>query len=808
MFKRGAIPAEARDWAQAPRSAPGAEDGVRMKWIRKLTVSRMSRLGWGIALLALAAVLALTFVFAWSAVAQEQRAAQARAVGFTTKKPLSALSSSEVSKPIHAGEYTQLINDSKARILSDDRVTRVRIWNLGGTLVFSTDTVDKISVAQTASAPFKAAASGSVASVSTDPRVSAGGGLDGSSERLFVTFAALRLNNQARPAAVVEVDQRYEAIRAAAYRLWRPVQLVIVILLLLSLLMLAVSFLAMRGPVRPSTPVNTTDPGFTPPTSSRVVKELESRLRDLEDSLRGAEARVASTEREKRQIAERLVSAHEQLELMTAAAKSGARSEGNDAATANRLSALELERDRLADELERLRASVDEQASARREADPDAAVVADEDPTARIEELEAALVDATAKAHSMESAAKQMVEERKQAASELEQLKQSMVMQESEMRPLEEELEARREDVGANDSILAVEAATKLADVEEQLRQSSERSMHAENRAAQAEDELKRLQKELGSAERRANESSAAAQKAEAGAAEAEERVREAEDRVRQAEEAMRRAHEEVTKAEQRANAAGADAQRSEERRVRLQARLDQLEGGDKEVERRAHEAEQRLAQLQAVTGQAEERMTQLEATTRQAEQRMAQEEVRLREVEGERARLATELERVLAAGDAGTGGATGGDGVGEGRMGQLAARIEELETKRRKDVSELQRVRKALANTQLELTAATERAKDAESRLMRPEGSAAPRAATAEEVARAPDHDADIMAARLTKIRRKNGETDAAAEQEAEEPEQAAEFSKEGLSLRERLARAAAARHRSTEGLDDGGSS
>jgi chromosome segregation ATPase len=939
MFKPGVIPAEGSVRARRTGQTLSSEDGVRMELIRKLTGSRMIRLGWGIAALALVAVLALTFIFAWSAIGEEQRGAQARAVGFTTRKPLSTLSPSLVSKPIHADSYSQLIRDSKARILSDPRVIRIRIWNLGGTLVFSTDTVDKISVAQTIRPQFKTAASGGVASLMTESRTPAGGGLDGSSERLYVTFAALRLDDQARPAAVVEVEQRYAAIKAAAYQLWRPVQLVVGVLLLVSLAMLGLGYIAGRAPIKPSTPVVTPGPGFTQPPSSRVQKELESRVHALEDSLRAAESRVASTEREKRQIAERLVSAHEQLELMTAAAKSGGKSDRGDGAVSKKLIAVEQERDRLADELERLRATVDERKAAQH-GEGDVWPGGEEDPAARIEELEAALVDATAKAHSMESAAKQVEEERKLATSELERLKQSMAKHDSETRRLKEELAARRGDAGSNDSILAVEASTRLAEAEEQLRHSGERSMQAENRAAQAEErlrlaeerasqaeerlkqsqqwvalaedaegqaeakasqaeerarfaqgllreadenlkhaqaelkraeeranelgadahkaeaklshaeerarssearakqfeeDLKRVHKELAAAERQAGDSTTAAQQAAASATKSEERVRYAEERLKQAEQELKRAQDEVTRAEQR----GGDAQRSEERLVQLQARLVQLEGGDKDAERRAVHAEQRLAQLQAVTGQADERMTQLETSSRQAEQRMAQEEVRLKELEEERARLAAELERVLAAGDEANAARQEAGGDGEGRIAQLAGRIEQLETERRRDVSELQRVQEALANTQLELTAATKRANEAEARVRKLEGSgrSAPpvedetiaeplledaeiRVPTSELFARpqrkarapknaedlAPEHEEETIAARLTKIRGKKSEAE--PEQSVYEPDPvAAEVTPEGLSLRERLARAAAARHRSTGGSDDGGS-
>ena len=134
-----------------------------MELFRKLTSSRMSRVGWGLAIVALAGAMALSFVFAYSSVGDQQRAAQARAVGYTTKKPLSDLTAIQVSKPIQGDAYKTLLKDVKDHVLNDDRVLRVRIFNLSGTLVFSTDAGDKIGVAQIGSPQFRTGSLGGVA---------------------------------------------------------------------------------------------------------------------------------------------------------------------------------------------------------------------------------------------------------------------------------------------------------------------------------------------------------------------------------------------------------------------------------------------------------------------------------------------------------------------------------------------------------------------------------------------------------------------------------------------------------------------
>jgi predicted nucleic acid-binding Zn-ribbon protein len=139
------------------------------------------------------------------------------------------------------------------------------------------------------------------------------------------------------------------------------------------------------------------------------------------------------------------------------------------------------------------------------------------------------------------------------------------------------------------------------------------------------------------------------------------------------------------------------------------------------------------------------------------------------------------------------------------GEVSDLQARIEQLEADRRTDVAELQRAQEALANTQFEATAARNRVKELEQQLR----GAADEAASPEDAEEEGGSVAD----------RSRNETEAPAEQlpadpydsepSVEEPARveplqadppAAEEppSQEGGSLRERLAQAAAARHRS----------
>jgi hypothetical protein len=707
-----------------------------MELVRKLTSSRMSRVGWALAVVAFAGAMALSFVFAYSSVGDQQRAAQARAVGDTTRKPLSELTATQVSKPIQGDAYKVLLKDVKDHVMKDDRVLRVRIFNLNGTLVFSTDAEDKIGVGQIGSPQFRTGSSGGVASLITEPETAVPSGLAGSSERLYVTFAALRLQSQSKAAAVVEVDQRYPAIEAAAYRLWRPIQLGIGVLILIAVLMLIGSALARRAAgrykvsaqdgVRPA-------PGFAQGGATRVQKELEKRLEAVEESLRTAEQRAAASDKEKRQIAERLVSAHEQLELMTAAAKSPKRTKGGDE-TVERVTALETERDRMAAEVSRLERELDERGSAAVGAGGGTPSSADEDLQARVVELEAALADANAKATSLESAARQFEEERKVASEELDRAKAEIAGQKG------------RKGSKTKDAGSPAQAADEMAKAEE-------RAGQAEERAGQAEELLQQ----------------------------AEDRAREADEKVAQALERAAQASEQLAQAN---------------------ARIEQLEAGGGELERRALAAEQRVAQLEAVTKQAEERMTQLEGGQRQAEQRAAQADVRLQEIEGERSKLSEELQRVLAAGSPATGGAADGE-----RAAQLTARVEELEAQRRQDVSELQRVQEALANAQHELATASKRAK-VESSVRPLQAVEDVSEASAEEALGNGASEEETIATRLSRAKGRKRAVEPDAPTTPSEPaapdEPAAAAPSGGLSLRERLARAAAARHRLSGSEDE----
>lgn len=526
-----------------------------MNLFEKLTGAKRSRLVWGVVLLLLAAGLALSFVFAYSAVGGQKRAAQARAVEYTTKKPLSDLLPSQVQKSIVGEPYKALLKEIAEQILSDDRVLRVRIWELEGTLIFSTDQRDRIGQAQASgNNQFEKAAASQTASVLTAEEEAPKAGLAGTTERLYVTFAPLRLDSQPKAAAVVEIDQRYAAVLAAAYRLWRPIQLGLGVLAVLALVMLVTSIRAAgqvgSGRSRRSAPAAPAPAGFVGPPSA-ALKEAEAKLRGAEETGRKAEERAGSAEREKRQIAERLVAAHEQLELMTAAAKSAKPSGREAAAEAKRLQTAEAERDRLASELQRTQSALAEReaalAEATKGASGDAALErqveeriaqleatakgaemraeeAEQRANAKLHEVEASLADASAKAVSLESVAKQVEEDRKAAAAELEQARGILAERERDVKRLQQELASKDAELERTN---ADKPETTTVGGWGGKRKASEliaRIEELEGQRARDVSELQRVQEalantqlELAAATRRTKEAETLAQKVHAG---------------------------------------------------------------------------------------------------------------------------------------------------------------------------------------------------------------------------------------------------------------------------------------------------
>ncbi len=141
------------------------------------------------------------------------------------------------------------------------------------------------------------------------------------------------------------------------------------------------------------------------------------------------------------------------------------------------------------------------------------------------------------------------------------------------------------------------------------------------------------------------------------------------------------------------------------------------------------------------------------------------------------------------------------------GQVSELETRVRELEDARSKEIVELQSAQERLANSQSELIATTKRAKEAEAELKRVVSAAAaipaPVASGSETYEEPVYEPATTLAGRLSRLAHRPEEESPAEEPAAEAAEEPAaeaeEPATEAESLRTRLARAAAARHRTS---------
>lgn len=245
-----------------------------------------------------------------------------------------------------------------------------------------------------------------------------------------------------------------------------------------------------------------------------------------------------------------------------------------------------------------------------------------------------------------------------------------------------------------------------------------------------------------------------------------------------------KRATAELTKAQEGLREATAElaeaqktAQVSEGKHGQVAAELDQVRSSLAEREKSLAEREQAFAKMQAEAKRAREQLAA-------AEERSAAAESKVAELESAAEPKVAEPEPEA------------------GKTAELEARVRELEDARRKEIVEFQSAQERLANSQAELISMTKRAKEAEGELKRARAAAAEAPAPAarepetyQEPAYGPAE--PTLAGRLARLSRSS------EEEPSEEPEAPAAPAEEGESeaesLRSRLARAAAARHRTS---------
>ena len=691
-------------------------------------IGRSARLVWGGITLLLLVLLVGSFLLSRGSIEESEQEAERRAEALAASVLFDQLTTDTVAGDILGPEYRELIIAVQAGILSDDRVAQVRIWKTDGDLIFSTAQRDKITeyVAQD-NPQIQQAAEGETNSLTTNTTVAARSGLEGSNEQLFETFMPLHLANELSVSGVVQIDQRYEEIRAEALSVWRPVQIAVAFLLPAAIVLLVLSIrkgdepeaVTVGAPGRADAEVVVDD---------RVLRDAEERAQAAERAARDAESRMAGTEKrlreaEKAGTTPSMLSRIEELDL--------------------KLRASEAEREQYLGELQLLRTQLGER---------DAEV-------------------ATLRKGAVASADSAIAEK---AIAEAERL------------------------IAASET-RAASAEARAADLEAELQAATAAAMTAAATSAEGEDAKTKVDLDAAVTERDALTAKVVELETTLSGARATilSKDRELEARAASAQEAAA--------VEEQIRAAELKASDAHERLLDAQARLEESEAKRASVEGRLPELEAGLAML-----------AELEGRATRAESALADSSAELQSADAALAELAAELEQAKAAVPTADGPSAA----------ELQARVAELEAARRSDIEELQRAQEALANTQVELTNANRKLKEADGRIRELGSEVAPAA----EPERAPVPVPDYVTRETENARREPEygprEPTAAAQPEQEAPAEVSSFAarlsslrqeiaaatqppaevaaedeppaeEEGLSLRERLARAAAARHR-----------
>ncbi len=747
----------------------------------------------------------------------------------------SVLTPDVVERDIRDREYQDLLVDVQSGVMSDAHVVRVRIWKPDGDLIFSTAQLDDVEeFVAVGNTQIQQAADGETVSVVAGATQAPLAGLEGSDEPLLVTYVPLQFSDESAPAGVVEIDQRYSSILKDANGLWRPVQIGLGVALLGLGALFAIS---QRRSKRRETPRWSSKPSRQS-DETRKLRDAEDRARAADRAKQLAEERLAQAEGrvaelEKAEVPPEIRTRLEELELKLRAGEAEREQATGEAkrlrsALTEREAELALVRDRTTStEAEKAR-SVDavlrveqQHAEAEQRASAAGTLAAEAEGRAaqartKVTELEAALRDADrriadAVAEAMRAATETKRDEEARLSGELRaaQLEGSaMKLKLAELEEALRESESRRvagETAVAELITTRADAAAAGAELEE-LRLGFQRATFeldtareelegsraefaassAEGQAVKAELEVSRGERDraLGELERLRGERDGATAEAQASRAE------------------VQGSRAEVQAAKDEAQAARNELEVSRTERDRVVAELDRVRG---ERDGATDEVQGSIVEVQAAKDEAQAARNELEVSRSERDRVVAE----LDRVRGELDEMTSEVRRLSAARDAdreagGTAEAEAGPGSAE-----LEARLAELEALRRNEVSDLQRAQESLANTQVELMDTNRKLKAAEERVREMEGGgeASSRRGGAPEYRPASSEEDDATVwnyessdaglgspfAGLASDESANG----GGESEPEEPPE------ETLSLRERLARAAAARHRTVQPHD-----
>jgi hypothetical protein len=449
---------------------------------RMRILDRYGRLVWGGAALMLLLVLIGSLVLSGSSVAGAEQDAQARAESLSASVVEEELTPDLLARDIRGTAYRDLTVRVQAGILSDDRFTAVRIWRLDGALVYSMAQMEDAGVIAGDDQWIAQALEGQTVSArSSEGTIQEG--VERPNEDLFQTFVPIRLSSESLVDGVVEIDQRYSAVHDQAFRVWRPVQYVALVLLV------AVGVLFVRW-VRNAS------------ARERSGAPIERRLgpgRRADDL--DAVARADRAERLARESEQRL----RELEATVAAAPSTATLEELDL----KLRASEAEREELAGTVRRLQASLSDRGAELALAREGSGATRGD--TKRVNKL---IADADSRAVAAEKKAAAAEKKTQEAAKRATVTAGRSLDLEAQLR------EAERRAVATDE--LAASVGKRRSAAEKKIGEVVQRALRAEQKAADAE----RL---VAQAERRATDAEELAAKIEKRSAEAEQRAAPAE---------------------------------------------------------------------------------------------------------------------------------------------------------------------------------------------------------------------------------------------------------------------------------------
>jgi hypothetical protein len=616
---------------------------------------------WGAGVLGLVGLLIATLSFSSGSLAEAEAEAERWAEDKALEVVVSGVQPEIVAKDVTGEDYRKLLVRIQAGILSNDQASTVRIWRIDGNLLFSTAQRDDVAGVTLPDDPsIERAADGEVVSVLSDDAASVPG-LRPPKQPVYRTFVPMQPSGATSVMGVVEIDQPYSSIHDPALRLWRLLQIVLTV----ALAGVALGFVQSMRQHAADKARRSADPSA--PRAERATRGDRKRERSRSIATRAwsRTRRAETTDHvpapvptlDVRAVETRM----EELDLKVRAA--------------------EAEREQQAGEVRRLRDA--------------------------LEEKDAELAIA-----------------RQGASPRAEAKRERKVLAEAHKRAAEAERKAMQSEKKSEDAAKrAMEASTRALEIEAQLR-SSEETIGA-------------LRKELASRPipTEGEEPAPAPRRRDASDRKAAAELKKAQAELKKAQAELSRAQvERDGLADERARLV-AEMERVEAERARLEASLAQSKGdlqaqivattgsdtGAALLEERATTAEMKLADSEERVADAQGRLVRSEASLSDALEKLS-------ELERARAALSAELARAkgvpvdeVASREA-SADASEGDAeqvpVPVGVGSDLEARIQELESARRQDISQLQHAQESFANTQLELTNASRKLREAEARI------------------------------------------------------------------------------------------